>query len=815
MIPHGNVAKQFLNAPPLAPGQQQLSDSTRRMPPSEDAINTFFEFTGGAVDRAKAIKFIDGAGGNAMNAVEEYFNNSAKYDEDWQGWDESQFHADRDGNNAAPAGIPSFTIDAGEDQGIYPGSSSAPTRPPSRRSNYSTKSGQENGVINGLGQDLSGAKYFGPPTRDAAYYAPEQWAMVPVSSTARVYDNPDPPDRRRNKENGEPVCFKPLKEMDPLPSLIAVLGQIPGARKALLCEHLQLQNYGNNPRWWDGESAMVGHPSLVGDGAFPQQDVVAETQRLMAFIQESDRSYGSVEALEKLDGLSNETTANIISKSGDFTGELRFLVGWSAAADMFGSAVNQNASETTLHGGDVFRTIMMQREMVDGIMEDTQQPIYRLDFTMTQSEPKRTLYNAIDSQLWLGDPTGESNDEYFIDHAAPVLVMSVKNKHTVEGAKGLGLQVPPIFYADRYLRQHAATMKQMRQRKTALRNDLVDIQERKSKLDQTPHPKDPNVILDREDLFNSTIDHLRKRGKPPAREKPKNDGEDATMEEAPAVTRWDLLADKLEKYHMKLQNKVRDLDEQRIRVEKQMSDLSNILTENDSTDSQLQPTELYKLRGVGIGPAYETTFVYVDATPSTAPSAMEADGQWWRFEFPSHGSWTAPTKIPVTEAEVLTETSDEAKEALLIYASKSACDPANPANAVPRLWHYLHNFILNDNVFFDTELREYQAQFSNEVPDSWNDENPPPYEEVVVERVENIDMNEKRDDWVEDPESPVALDAEFSADTTYEDLDSHSPADVLRSGRGVSTEMSEISSSNLAASGVDEYGRMNGSYRHW
>ena len=142
--------------------------------------------------------------------------------------------------------IPAFNIDAGT-EGI---GSTAPTRPPSRRSNYSTRSGaqQETGTINSLGRDTSGSAYFGPLTQDASKYVPEQWAMVPVSTSAsRVYENADPDERRRDRENDEPVCFKPMRERDPLPSLMAILGQIPKARRKLLAEHMQME-HGGVPR---------------------------------------------------------------------------------------------------------------------------------------------------------------------------------------------------------------------------------------------------------------------------------------------------------------------------------------------------------------------------------------------------------------------------------------------------------------------------------------------------------------------------------------------------------------------------------------
>lgn len=448
-----------------------------------------------------------------------------------------------------------FTIDAGDDGAIYPGSSSAPTRPPSRRSNYSTRStGQENGVINGLGQDQAGRQYFGPVTREDAAYVPEQWAMIPVSSSAaRVYDNPEPTDRLRNKEDGEPVFFKPLREKDGLPCLITVLGQIPVAKKELLREEVQLDSYGGNDKWWDGESATAGQARLLDDTEIPQEQVVAEAQRLMAFAHGSDRSFGSVEALNALEGISNATAAQILRKEGvvSYSGELRFMVGWTSAAEMY-TVSNQSSS-------NIFRSIMVVDEVKNGFKEETSEDIFRLDLSMSTSEPKQTLYQAIDDTIWANDPRGEEQDDFYISRVAPVLVMHVQNQHTASTAKGLGMQVPISFYADRYLKDNSTLLKEMRQSKDNFRQQVRNVDGKKRRLQQTTHPKDSTKMLESEELFGKTMDYLRKKDKPPGTPMPKKkDGDEAMLGQLPLMrTPWDDLADRLETYQGRLQQKLK------------------------------------------------------------------------------------------------------------------------------------------------------------------------------------------------------------------------------------------------------------------
>jgi hypothetical protein len=387
--------------------------------------------------------------------------------------------------------------------------------------------------------------------RDAASYNANEWAMVPVSTSAtRLYENPDATERVRNRGNGEPVCFKPLREVDPLPSLITILGQIPKARKELLYEKIPLEHYGSNHKWWDGEDAHAGEPSIVEDRD-PQQDVVTETVRLMAFMQESNRTYGSVEQLESLPGLSAEVVDTIINDGTrhNFTGDVRFLVGWTQAADVYGSSESQT----------LFKGVVSSRQQVDGAYKDEPNELHRLDIDMVASTPKQSLYDAIDRILWVNDRNGDSDEEYFLQQVPSIFTMRVKNRQTTDDAQGLGLQVPTSFCADRWLKVNVAATKQMRKDRALLREELGLIDERKAGLNQVPHPKEPGKMINRAELFNKTIAYFKARDKSveeiEKKQESQGDG-DATMQDSLPQTKWDILAAELEKYHKTIQEKL-------------------------------------------------------------------------------------------------------------------------------------------------------------------------------------------------------------------------------------------------------------------
>jgi hypothetical protein len=277
----------------------------------------------------------------------------------------------------------------------------------------------------------------------------------------------------------------------------------------------------------------------------------------------------------------------------------------------------------------------------------------------------------------------------------------------------------------------------------------------------------------------------------------------------------------------------KDLDEQRQKIQQQITSLSAIFTENSdpSNPALPQPQAHYTLRGVGIGPAYETTFVYVDP-PSQSPDAdamaTDSTGQWWRFEFPS-GGWDKLSKVRVTEETVIKEASDDAKEALLVYADRSACDPSIPP---PELNEGLKQFITADSAGLEAELAEHSAAIPS-IEDQWPDTNasttyidnisheqkpalpprsgaPPAYDEHEIPGLK-VEAPDGTGTWVPDLGPSVVSDEEYAANLRYED--ELAAQAVASSGRGVSTM--SIDGQGEREGGVDEYGRKNGSFNHW
>lgn len=163
---------------------------------------------------------------------------------------------------------------------------------------------QESGVT---GTNLN-EPYFGPANR--AEYDPNSWAMVPTgpSNTARLVTDPPPSARRRTP--GAPVFLVQQPNArhvgHRVGAILTILHEIPLARNTLLQTGQPAANYGHNGDWWKGQAIYPPHlltamqQGRIQDTEAVRPDFNEEIHRLMAFLDSSDRSYGSTEVLADL-----------------------------------------------------------------------------------------------------------------------------------------------------------------------------------------------------------------------------------------------------------------------------------------------------------------------------------------------------------------------------------------------------------------------------------------------------------------------------------------------------------------------------------
>ena len=316
----------------------------------------------------------------------------------------------------------------------------------------------------------------------------------PSSNSRELIPDLQPDDRKRAIE--EPVLMKPLTFDDDLPSLLSILGSIPGAFNTMCLKTPLLADYGYNPSWWQGASIGVSGPPVVDDEEIlnAAEELIFETQRLMAFMECTSRAYGSVEALASLKLLQQiDKTKSSTKKLAD-----RFLLAWDTAANLVAS--HQGLSK-------LFRSVAYQ-EIGD---EATHTPFWCFECTLENISEPWTLYDAVDSAIWSADQKTNQNSTAYIQQAADIFVIRLIQPDT--SASGLMISVPGRWYIDRYLPENAKAAKKMRLNMAQCRLRLSEITETQNNLLQF-HSLREGKAFDALNLLKTVLSHFERHDTP-------------------------------------------------------------------------------------------------------------------------------------------------------------------------------------------------------------------------------------------------------------------------------------------------------------
>lgn len=299
--------------------------------------------------------------------------------------------------------------------------------------------GQETGILDYSKQN------FGPATRE--HYEDGAWTMVPAAQTQEILLNPEPNDRKRQPNH--PAFFKIPSVDHRLSALIKILHAIPMAREALLNRNLTLQDYGHEKEWWDGTPVKVLRiVNMDADGRkINDDDIIYEVQRLMAFLDKTDRAYGSTNVLAESEGVGLQDDEKVPN----------FLDLWQAAAARSRSPL-----------ANIFECVGTRLKPSDPEAARSE-PFPYLSVKVDKEISGRglTLYEAVDQLLWVD---AKEDDEIYLEKVADVLLLEVRNE--VENGLGLGIEIPSVWYADRYRPSHMQQAKDMRARKAAVTTQL-------------------------------------------------------------------------------------------------------------------------------------------------------------------------------------------------------------------------------------------------------------------------------------------------------------------------------------------------------
>ncbi|KAF2964929.1 hypothetical protein GQX73_g8654 [Xylaria multiplex] len=441
-----------------------------------------------AIPRAEAISRLKANNNNVETATNEFLDNpgSTKYK-----WDEMAFNMDREGETN-DAGI-SFNIQGADElPSASHVNSVAPTRPPSRANNRSplgpnnttqedadlaraiAESAAESGIPPqeiGVIDHETNSKYFGPANRPE--YDTEMWAMVPTKATVEA-EATDPPPSNRKRDADAPPFLRQSKNHR-LGSLLSIYSNIPLARNFLLRCGRPALTYGHNTEWWKGNpilrqdvlAKMARGEDVWGEDTHP--DFIDELHRLMAFLDQSERSYANADSLAE--------TKAIDESFGTWTPDFEerlFQALQDMSADSPGCGI-----EDMITTGKIMSVMTPAPDQpepsIQNEEEESTTSFIFLDIALDFESYSRvdTMYDALDHLLW---SSALSLDYTFPQDAKTAVLLKPAEVLTVRfGGVGFSkpCDIPAVFYADRYLNNrrelalHFQT--QIREIKTALK----------------------------------------------------------------------------------------------------------------------------------------------------------------------------------------------------------------------------------------------------------------------------------------------------------------------------------------------------------
>ncbi|KUJ11698.1 uncharacterized protein LY89DRAFT_786579 [Mollisia scopiformis] len=667
--------------------------------PNNEQIENVVNLTG--VSREEAIQRLKGNNNNVEQAIGEFFDSdgsSNKYR-----WDEAAFNNDQDG-------IPSnhgiaFDIHAPDDPGPYGprfDGAGAPSRPPSRTSNNKSPlskiidltvehaaadpsmsigfdhdselqqalaasraeagmSPQETGVT---GTDQV---YFGPATRPQNEYDSGQWGLVPLGKSAIQDEFLDPEPAQRVRAADAPAFLKPSKNHR-LGALITIYHEIPVTRNLFMNAQDTDIHFGYDKEWWTGKQIEL--PNLSPEDEQTHFTVDREFQRLMAFLDKTERSYGSVEALAN-----HPEVVRAHRRKSDQSIEAAVLDSWRRKFDPNKLALTRQIFSTG----------------VDSEREENAQDfaILELILPMTGSM-QETFYDMADEILWPNFGPTDISDSPYLSRIAEVIAFQVEGSDDRKR-----VEIPLVWYPDRYLKPARQAALDMRLHKREVQEEL----ERIDKLeDQLTHiPLRTGKIVKVQDLLNASLKHDNYEVKRDVSEL--DDDMLSERRPSPAATK---LSSELRKLVASIDKKLIALNEEKEKARQTFRELSKLYTE---PTSEPDSPKLHKYTLRGVSTSMNTMFICRRAEPDLIDMDVDGDepsgpkDQWWMINYANEG-YNPVTVEKTTTERVLEEARYETSNTLLVYASEKAMN--HPIQALPKA---LESFVKWENTNFKSEFR--------------------------------------------------------------------------------------------------------------
>lgn len=551
--------------------------------------------------------------------------------------------------------------------------------------------GQENGTIH-TGQ------HFGPAKR--THYPAEQWALAPIASSREVVDHPPPAKRRRI--TGQPAFLRgpPGDDIEYNAPLLTIFHGIPLAREALLFPPMEVFTYGHNPDWWAGttdeniKSLSLPHTSIGDDD---RRRYLCEMQCLMAFLDNTNRAYGSVDALSEMSYL------QYFRRDYD-----RFLVAWNKAA-----MEEQDDNPLT----QVFTSVAAKGFGIAGASHE----VNEIMFIKATVEQTRTLPLLLDRVIW-NDFPGEDLDDIWLEKLGHICVMHITNP--VTGATGLNIAATEILYMDRYTQDLREAAMQMRARCRSIWSEMRRLNKVQERIAEMPGPQRNSARVSIRKALEMAREVMPIAAEESLRET------DLLIDDGAADIDADRIVRQINELLAEVDTKLKDLERERNELKDQVAEIMSDLMDPETSSQPLRYK--YTLQGVSTKP--NVTYVRKlnpDLIGIDDEEEVHEAWQWWRcawdetrLDGDAHVTDAKGEKdaaLPysirkVSVSEVLEAVRSEHHVAVLVYADETAMNfRPSPLPAS------LRQFVDMDNQAFEAETSPQYVQHVGRTR-SWSEE---------------------------------------------------------------------------------------------
>ncbi|EFQ27956.1 ubiquitin interaction domain-containing protein [Colletotrichum graminicola M1.001] len=677
--------------------------------------------------------------------IGEYYEGSDAFRRKYT-WDDTAFGAGREGepNNTGIA----FNIEAPDnaviqgvtpppDTGFYGPSVGAPSRPPSRTNNRSPlgrmiewTAGDTTGAPSSAEQyeeDLqralresqadagfkpqeagvtdtgANATYFGPANRPD--YDQNSWAMVTTATTSsQAVVNGDPPPSARKREEGAPAFLiqKPnaRNSSQRLGSVLTILHEIPLARNVLLQAGKPAASYGHNSEWWKGQPIYAPHVLAAmqqGELQWSEEskpDFHEEIHRLMAFLDLTERSYGSV-----------ETMADLVPKT-NFSPERQFY-------DTLDEKTDAEVLKPLTHVA-----CPLSLQTFEPTQEPTRFAFLNFELTKSQCEQTKTLYDAWNWIVWHESMTWAELQPNMgmvvLDDMGEIMTVNIDAEDPPEK-----LEIPEVWYPERYLVSRKEEARVCQEHLAWISRALYEANSKEFDLTKWVDPK-TDKLHDKEEMLEKTIKEYESHvqyldGLGRFRELQKLENEDekqyTRLEDVPCVKTEaeealakssQQVVDRCVWELSQLRETKKRLDWERERLIERQQLVSSTLLTDPNKPGLTKPftSKKYLLRGIAT--SQNVTYVCKRAEPALIDfeEASAPVDQWWRLSY-EQGSANPAKAEKCSFEQVMEKMFWETKGPLLVYATEDAINtPVSPLSDA------LQRFARAENKNFKQELNQ-------------------------------------------------------------------------------------------------------------